>query len=259
MSESRIVSIGFASGRKAGRVPWRPWALSVTAHIAVAAWATLIQVRVPPFSGPIPESDDSATNVYTVELAPERPVRSTTFTVPTSVVVPSEIPSPTDDALPPAPETPFEWPEAPSISLEVSVAPWEDSRPASPLSLRIPLPSRPGSGREGVFGETEEGSASGSMAASAPPVFPAEVLDHPSPEYPAEARRMGLEGCVVLRVLVSETGRPEEIGVRSSSGHAILDEAALEAVRRWTFTPARSGSAPLPSRVDIPFRFELSN
>jgi len=90
-----------------------------------------------------------------------------------------------------------------------------------------------------------------------PPIFNAGYLDNPPPAYPALSRRAGEQGRVILRVLVSAAGRAEDIEVRTSSGHARLDEAARETVKGWRFVPARRGEQPVPAWVLIPISFRL--
>jgi protein TonB len=90
-----------------------------------------------------------------------------------------------------------------------------------------------------------------------PPIFTAEYLENPPPSYPALSRRLGEEGRVVLRVLVSPAGRADEIQVRTSSGHERLDDAARETVRRWRFVPAQRGDTPVAAWVLIPISFRL--
>jgi protein TonB len=85
-------------------------------------------------------------------------------------------------------------------------------------------------------------------------------LDHLSnqaPRYPLMARLRGWEGVVVLRVLVNHDGAVGQIEVQQSSGHAVLDEAARQAVHGWRFSPARIGSIHLASWVTVPVRFQL--
>jgi protein TonB len=89
------------------------------------------------------------------------------------------------------------------------------------------------------------------------PVFNADYLDNPAPVYPAVSRRIGEQGRVILRVLVSPTGLAEEVQVRSSSGHVRLDEAARTTVARWRFVPAKRGDQPLAAWVLIPISFRL--
>jgi len=74
--------------------------------------------------------------------------------------------------------------------------------------------------------------------------------ENPSPDYPAGARRRGVEGTVIVRILVAADGLAADCSILTSSGNALLDDAALRAARRWRF---QSG----PGVVEQPFRFEL--
>jgi protein TonB len=79
------------------------------------------------------------------------------------------------------------------------------------------------------------------------------------PVYPMMARRHGLEGTVVLRVLVSETGGVGQAAVEASSGCADLDKAAVEAVRKWRFIPATRGGVAVAVWVRQPVTFRLAS
>jgi len=92
-----------------------------------------------------------------------------------------------------------------------------------------------------------------------PPSFNAAYLNNPPPAYPAVARRAGQQGKVVLRVLVNASGSPDRVEIRSSSGFDRLDDAALDAVRRWRFVPARQGDTPLAAWVLVPITFTLES
>ena len=84
------------------------------------------------------------------------------------------------------------------------------------------------------------------------------AISNPPPEYPVEARRLHQEGVALLGVEVSAEGRPTSVHIKRSSGVPVLDQAALDAVRRWTFEPARIGGLPVASSVDVPLRFSLA-
>ena len=73
-----------------------------------------------------------------------------------------------------------------------------------------------------------------------PPSFNAEYLDNPAPIYPPAARRLREQGRVLLLVEVAPDGLPRQVNLASSSGSPRLDEAALDAVRRWRFVPAKA-------------------
>jgi len=87
---------------------------------------------------------------------------------------------------------------------------------------------------------------------------PARYASCPAPVFPAEARKARLSGTVLLLVQIDERGRPLSITLRQTSGHAILDTAALRAVRAWRFEPAQRDGKPVDARLEIPIRFALS-
>ncbi len=79
----------------------------------------------------------------------------------------------------------------------------------------------------------------------------------PRPGYPAVAIRRGYEGNVLLNVHVLPNGEAEEVTVFKSSGHKVLDKAALSAVKRWKFVPAQRGFKAVSSWVKVPIEFRL--
>lgn len=85
----------------------------------------------------------------------------------------------------------------------------------------------------------------------------AAYLHNPKPLYPAMAKRRQWEGKVILKVKVLASGAASEVSIQTSSGHEILDEAALEAVRQWHFVPAKRGGQPVDSLVNVPINFNL--
>jgi periplasmic protein TonB len=77
------------------------------------------------------------------------------------------------------------------------------------------------------------------------------------PRYPESARRAGAQGVTTLRVRVLENGRVDEVLVEQSAGFRDLDLAAMEAVKKWLFEPARRGKDPVSVWVMLPVKFEL--
>src|SRR5699024_2715165 len=59
----------------------------------------------------------------------------------------------------------------------------------------------------------------------------------PAPRYPRMAQRRGEQGRVVIRVLITPKGAVERATVHQSSGHDLLDEAALKAAKKAKFKP----------------------
>lgn len=145
---------------------------------------------------------------------------------------------------------------------------------AKPAAVSRPVPAPAATGAAVAAASTpaaaEIAAAAGppappASAVQAPPAAqagdpdrPAAAVQQPRPFYPRVARQRGWQGMVVLRVAVDETGHPCEVAVRDSSGHAVLDEAALDAVRQWRFAPARQGGRLITAAIDVPVRFSLT-
>ena len=75
-------------------------------------------------------------------------------------------------------------------------------------------------------------------------------------EYPEIARQAGLEGLVVIQIVVTPEGRPAMPEVARSSGQ-VLDEAAVKAVMQLTFQPGMQRGRAVSVRMSIPIRFRL--
>jgi len=82
---------------------------------------------------------------------------------------------------------------------------------------------------------------------------------NPKPNYPKIAKRHGYEGLVVLNVFVLESGNVGKIEIRKSSGYVVLDNSALDAVRKWIFIPGKKNGRAMSSWVVVPIRFDLTN
>jgi protein TonB len=93
----------------------------------------------------------------------------------------------------------------------------------------------------------------------APPRFDADYLKNPAPVYPNMSRRLRETGIVQLRVRVSDTGQPLEVLLSKSCGYSRLDEAALQAVRKWRFQAASRAGVPLEAWVIVPVEFSLTH
>jgi TonB family protein len=84
------------------------------------------------------------------------------------------------------------------------------------------------------------------------------ALEHfESAIYPTEASQAGLEATVTLRLDIDAGGRVTAVKVVESAGHG-FDEAAVDAARRFTFSPARRGELPVASRILYRYAFTLS-
>ena len=84
---------------------------------------------------------------------------------------------------------------------------------------------------------------------------PPKILSIVKPVYPPLALRARIGGVVILRVLVGETGTPLDITLVNDVGGG-LSEAAVSAVRRWKFEPARKNGIAVRAWTTIPIPFE---
>ena len=91
------------------------------------------------------------------------------------------------------------------------------------------------------------------------PAFQGEALDNAAPRYPYAARVRGVEGDVLLRVVVLPNGKVADVTLRSTSGYDLLDRAARDAVRGWRFRPARRAGRTVVGWVDVPVSFRLTD
>ena len=77
------------------------------------------------------------------------------------------------------------------------------------------------------------------------------------PEYPHIARTGEVEGVVLLKVTVDERGRViQAIVLRSDS--PVFNNAAVEAVKQWIFSPAEQSGNPVKATITIPLKFTLN-
>jgi protein TonB len=111
----------------------------------------------------------------------------------------------------------------------------------------------------GPIGPTAPASTQGAAADYVAPGYRAAYLSNPPPVYPPASRRLEEEGKVTLRVHITVEGLADEVLLHRGSGFERLDRAALEAVRRWRFTPARRGREKLPGWVLVPIQFRLES
>lgn len=100
------------------------------------------------------------------------------------------------------------------------------------------------------------GGVSGAGNGGAPDTLP-YVIRGPAPSYPSDARSRGITGKVRVKVLISEQGSVRNAFVAASSGHAALDDAALNGLRRWLFSPAHRDGRAVAAWVVVPVLFRL--
>lgn len=83
-------------------------------------------------------------------------------------------------------------------------------------------------------------------------------LKNSAPQYPIIAQKRGFQGTVVLEVLIDKDGSVGELQLFTSSGHKILDRAAMASVKGWLFVPGMRGNEKVEMWVRVPIRFQLN-
>jgi len=75
------------------------------------------------------------------------------------------------------------------------------------------------------------------------------------PRYPSSAQTARIEGAVVLDAVIDATGRVTDVRVIRSI--RLLDQAAIDAVREWRFTPTLLNGNPVPILLTVTVQFKL--
>lgn len=172
-------------------------------------------------------------------------------------LVANAAPEPLPAPEPPPPEQ-ISPPEPPPPKTDPLPEPTREPAPQiTPKPEPHPEPSKPRV-RTAPANVTPAGTANPTAPSKATPTTGARPRFNPKPAYPAEARQLRQQGRVILAVQVSADGRAASVSLARSSGFPLLDAAAVEGVRRWTFVPAQAAGLATPSRVEVPVVFALS-
>jgi len=191
---------------------------------------------------------------------------------------PRKVSSPVPEVKPPArpepkPEPPPKPP--PPAVVQAPVVP----KPADPVEAKgdpAPVPKPPvadqGSGRgggagTGAGGGVGEGSGPGMGAGTGggegggpfrpgSGIEPPKLLREVKADYTDDARRAGIEGEVVLEIVVRRDGSVGDVRVRRGLDRG-LDQRAIAAVRQWRFSPATRRGAPVDVIVEVGVDFKL--
>jgi protein TonB len=161
------------------------------------------------------------------------------------------------DIVPPDPRQPELSPEKmrPLKNLTVvdlsTSPPPDDEELAAQMENESPAPRPPS-----MPGRPAAPPAAAASDAAPGLIEPAAVATRVEPSYPESARRAGVEGTVELEVSIDASGRVVEVEVLRGLPMGLSD-AAVDAVRRWTWKPARSPQGPVASRRTVRIRFTL--
>ena len=208
---------------------WRVSAAVVAAHAALL-WLALHGLSTPPLSGP-------SEHLMLASVVAEIPNMPATRPAPAPTQLTQR---PHAQALPQTTAVPT----APSPVAATAAAESTPSANTATASTAPPSAQAPS-------------VRTASPAAVVLPSSDADYLNNPAPVYPRMSRRMGEQGTVLVRVLISADGRAEQAEIRTSSGYARLDEAALDTVKRWRYVPGKRAGTAEAMWFNVPVRFVL--
>ena len=147
-------------------------------------------------------------------------------------------------------------PEPPVTNSDPENAPVHDGSRLSQKGGQGTATLEGGASGEGIAqhggGEARKGGAGNGANGNLP-----VALHQVSPTYPRKARRGKISGRVVISCTVTRQGNVAEPVVTVSEPKGIFDQSALTALKQWKFSPAIHNGRPVPSRITVPFRFEL--
>jgi periplasmic protein TonB len=113
-----------------------------------------------------------------------------------------------------------------------------------------------GEGQGTGVGEGEGGGTGGGPFRPGSGIEPPSLLREVKPDYTENARQRGIEGDVVMEIVVRRDGTVGDVRVMQGLGYG-LDERAVQAVRQWRFSPARRRGQPVDVMVEVAMEFKI--
>lgn len=243
-----------------GEGDWERWGWALLITVLIHAGAVLVGLSMPkalPKVAPAPTEPElvlltfkparaAAAQAPSVPLAQPQKVPPRAHARAVHPLIMPHAPVPLVERAPPPPEPPApeEAPEAADTTMETGAV---------------------GGVVAGLVGSamtTSEGSGLGTMSGDAVDLKqvsrPPTVLEQVVPQYPRLARSRGIEGLVLVRVIIGTDGRVEPEHTRIIRSVPALDAAAVAAVSQWRFTPALGHQGrPVRVIIEVPVQFSL--
>ncbi|MFK5923867.1 MAG: energy transducer TonB [Verrucomicrobiota bacterium] len=233
--------------RSAKRRPAVALLVSVTLHLLIALALLLIPRPDPPLK------NAPTTPQFTLHFSSDQDLLATSPAAPpqNNTQTPSQILPPRQHAAP-APLSPSIFPALPALTISATFATNENVATTIELtstSIDFPRPKAQPSTLP-QHKSSASSATTGKLAAARP-------SKRRAPIYPKIARKKGYQGTSVFIATINPDGSIKELKLSKTSGHAILDRAAKEALRHWKFTPAKRNGITIASQLRIPIIFRL--
>jgi periplasmic protein TonB len=230
--------------RRGSRAPrhWSVLPLSIAAHIA-AAIAVFIIPLAADVELPVPSRFAHSVNIMQAHPVPPEPqaVRTAPSVRPNPGAAPVDAPEgiAKEDPQPSGGGDPS-LPPGSGVGVSNGVA----GGFGEPIEMKPLLPPPPPQAKSGPY-RVGEGIRE-----------PRKIV-HVAPVYPEIARNARVEGVVILEAIISVRGTVENVRVLRS--HALLERAAVDAVRQWRYTPTLLNGVPVPVLITITVNFTLQH
>ncbi|MDT0619173.1 energy transducer TonB [Salinisphaera sp. P385] len=178
--------------------------------------------------------------------APDREERSTSAEFSVEKLEQPEPEQVVQKPKPPPERDPLDPPQNPLRGLDSSLP---------GLDLGIPSVDMDGvaGASDDLLGESRDVVMTGDTVDEAP-----RPIRQGAMNYPAEARAEGVEGYVLLSVLVDENGSVEQVKVLSAEPGGVFDQIAAQGIQQWRFTPAKYKGETVKTWVRQRISFDLS-
>ncbi len=165
-----------------------------------------------------------------------------------------DLPPPVEEEAPPPPEAE----KPPEAAAEPQLTETQQQIPLS-ADLEVALGS---GGALAGFGEIRSLTAAETVQEDTFDVADLEkrpeAVSQVAPAYPAELRKAKVEGVVTLVFVLDETGRVEDPRVENSS-RPEFEKPALDAIRKWRFSPGQKDGQAVRTYIRIPMRFRVTS
>lgn len=175
-------------------------------------------------------------------------------------------------APPPPPAQRAVSQRTPQATANPDAAPRDAPDAIAPEAERPPVPSPPGVVGGLDLPGTGFGTGPGVVISTPPPPPPAAApqqplrpggniriptkVHHVPPVYPVIAQQARVEGVVILEATIGTDGRVRDTRVLKSQ--PLLDQAAIDAVMKWRFTPTLLNGVPVPILMTVTVHFSLN-
>ena len=147
--------------------------------------------------------------------------------------------------------------EPPQVKKITKVKKFHELAPSAGVQRAQNKPSKTGQSKAMATKRQITANNSGNAASTIQILGENDYVRTTPPQYPRRAVNLGMQGTVIVKALINNTGKAEKIMIADSSGFSILDKSAVKAVSKWYFKPASLTGNFNKTWVKVPVKFVL--